>query len=59
MTDVKIRTEETEGKAPQKCGETCEIWSRCCGYFRPVSAWNIGKKQEFQERKMFNVKNAR
>ena len=59
MTDVKIRTEETEGKAPQKCGEDCQIFSRVCGYYRPVSNWNIGKKQEFQERKHFNVKNAR
>lgn len=23
------------------------------GYYRPVSGWNIGKKQEFKDRKYF------
>jgi ribonucleoside-triphosphate reductase len=40
-----------------KCGAKCEIWSRPCGYFRPVANWNIGKKQEFKDRKVFNVPN--
>ena len=39
-----------------KCEKQCEIYSRVCGYFRPVSNWNKGKKQEFAERKTFNVK---
>jgi len=29
----------------------CEVYSRVVGYFRPVSNWNNGKRQEFQERK--------
>ena len=40
-----------------KCGEKCEIWSRSCGYFRPVASWNVGKKQEFQDRKVYKVPN--
>jgi len=32
----------------------CEIYSRVVGYYRPVQLWNIGKKQEFAERKMFD-----
>jgi ribonucleoside-triphosphate reductase len=28
-----------------------EIYSRCSGYFRPVSNWNPGKKSEFSERR--------
>lgn len=28
-----------------------EIYSRVVGYFRPVSQWNRGKKEEFRERK--------
>ena len=27
-----------------------EVYSRVCGYFRPVSQWNKGKKEEFRER---------
>jgi len=28
----------------------CEVWSRVMGYHRPVSGFNIGKKQEFADR---------
>lgn len=38
------------------CGEPCEVYSRCCGYFRPVANWNLGKKEEFKDRLTFNVK---
>jgi anaerobic ribonucleoside-triphosphate reductase len=33
--------------------QRCEVWSRCMGYHRPVSNWNIGKKQEFEDRTPF------
>lgn len=33
--------------------QRCEVWSRVMGYHRPVSSWNIGKKQEHRDRKMF------
>ena len=41
-----------------KCGEKTEVYSRVCGYFRPVSNWNKGKKEEFRERKHFKVTGA-
>ena len=31
--------------------QECEVWTRVMGYYRPVSEFNIGKKQEFEERK--------
>jgi anaerobic ribonucleoside-triphosphate reductase len=39
----------------------CEVWSRVMGYFRPVyigvkKLWNIGKVQEFKDRKFFKDK---
>lgn len=37
------------------CGEKCEVYSRVCGYFRPVSNWNKGKKAEFNERVKFKI----
>lgn len=37
----------------ERCGETCEVWTRVMGYFRPVSSFNIGKKGEYAEREMF------
>lgn len=32
----------------------CEVYSRVVGYIRPVSQWNIGKQEEFQDRKVFS-----
>lgn len=34
--------------------QECEIWTRVMGYFRPVSAFNIGKKSEYAERVCFS-----
>ncbi len=36
-------------------GIVCEVFSRVVGYYRPVSCWNKGKKQEFKERKTCKV----
>ncbi len=33
----------------------CEVWSRIVGYYRPLQDWNIGKKQEFKDRKMYDM----
>ncbi|MBK5210867.1 MAG: ribonucleoside triphosphate reductase [Coriobacteriia bacterium] len=31
----------------------CEVWTRVMGYHRPVNLFNIGKKQEYADRKNF------
>jgi anaerobic ribonucleoside-triphosphate reductase len=36
--------------------QPCEVFSRVCGYYRPVSNFNIGKKQEHKERVTFKVR---
>ena len=28
----------------------CEVWTRAVGFFRPVSSFNKGKKEEFKDR---------
>jgi ribonucleoside-triphosphate reductase len=38
-----------------KCGESCEVYSRVVGYLRPVKQWNKGKKAEFSMRKTLKV----
>lgn len=35
----------------------CEVFSRVCGYLRPVSNWNDAKQSEFEDRKMFDKGN--
>ena len=42
----------------ERCGEKCEVYSRVCGYFRPVANFKKGKKEEFRERKHFKVTGA-
>lgn len=33
----------------------CEVYSRVCGYLRPIDGWNKGKKEEFLQRKTYKV----
>ncbi|OGZ18044.1 MAG: hypothetical protein A2Z78_01680 [Candidatus Nealsonbacteria bacterium RBG_13_36_15] len=33
----------------------CEVYSRVVGYLRPVQQWNLGKKEEFGERKEYKL----
>jgi len=40
------------------CDKKCEVYSRIVGYFRPVSNWNIGKKEEFSARLEFDNEKA-
>ncbi len=41
-----------------ECGETTEVYSRITGYYRPVQNWNVGKAQEYRERKLYDVDNS-
>jgi len=40
--------------ADDGCEQACEIWTRVMGYYRPRSAFNIGKKGEYDERVCFH-----
>jgi hypothetical protein len=44
---------EDEQKQPGVCGEKCEVYSRVCGYLRPVKQWNVGKRSEYVQRREF------
>lgn len=35
--------------------QSCTVFSRIVGYLRPVDQWNDGKRQEFSERKLFDL----
>lgn len=35
---------------------TVEVYSRVCGFFRPIYNWNPGKLSEFNDRKMVDIK---
>ena len=42
-------------KQSKKCGMKCEVYSRVCGYHRPVANWNRGKQEEFKQRVPFSL----
>jgi len=42
-----------------QCKQKTEVYSRVCGYFRPVANWNKGKREEFKDRKMLEVKESK
>jgi len=46
------------GQASKPCSARTEVYSRVCGFFRPVQSWNRGKRQEFAERVDYAVKAA-
>jgi anaerobic ribonucleoside-triphosphate reductase len=44
-----------EQKVCPYCGKPTEIYSRITGYYRPVSNWNAGKLQEYEDRKAYTA----
>jgi hypothetical protein len=40
---------------PVEKRQRCEVYSRTCGYLRPVSQWNKGKQSEWKDRKVFTL----
>ena len=48
---VTVAGREIELKNEER--QECEIWTRVMGYYRPMAAFNIGKKQEADERIYF------
>ena len=51
-------SEEKKVELKDEERQKCENWTRVMGYFRPVDGWNIGKKQEFADRKYFSENKA-
>ena len=39
--------------------QPCEVWTRVMGYHRPVASFNIGKRGEHCERRLFREARAR
>ena len=38
-----------------KCNQPTEVYSRVCGYHRPINNFNLGKKEEFKDRLNYNM----
>lgn len=49
--EVLKKIEELKKEISEVKGTPCEVFSRVCGYLRPVQNWNYGKREEFSLRK--------
>lgn len=38
-----------------KCGKKTEVWSRVMGYYRPRDSYNVGKRYEHDNKKLFDA----
>ena len=45
MSPVELKRERTQ----------CEVYSRVCGYMRPVKQWNDAKRAEYLDRVEFKT----
>ena len=54
--EIETKIEELERALKNVKGTECEVYSRVVGYYRPVKNWNLGKREEFYRRKVFEVK---
>ncbi len=52
---IKEKIKKLEEEYANVRGTECEVYSRVVGYYRPVKNWNVGKRKEFEERKVFEV----
>lgn len=58
MNPASTRDSEGENvsdKPKGKCTARTEVYTRVCGFMRPVQCFNKGKKEEYKERKPFKV----
>lgn len=54
-TRIEIKLEEAKKEMLEVKGTPCEVYSRVCGYLRPVQSYNKGKQEEFAMRKKFKA----
>ncbi len=53
--EIEARIRKLEAELANVKGTKCEVYSRVVGYLRPVGQWNVGKQEEFRERKTYNL----
>ena len=56
MSKETVSTNTQPVDAVNEAKVPCEVYSRIVGYLRPVQNWNKGKKQEFADRRPYEVR---
>jgi ribonucleoside-triphosphate reductase len=55
LEDIERELAEARGALAQVEGTTAEVYSRIVGYYRSVRNWNRGKREEYGERRLFDL----
>jgi len=55
LEEIERDLNEAREKLSKVEGRKAEVYSRIVGYYRSVCNWNKGKREEYGERKLFNV----
>lgn len=53
--ETKEKIEALKRQIEEVKGTPCEVYSRVCGYLRPVQSWNGAKQEEFKQRKTYKA----
>lgn len=57
LEEIEKEIAETKSELENLHGSETEVYARIVGYYRAVRNWNKGKRDEFSQRKMFNIEN--
>ncbi len=49
-----MEEKKREKEKEKKTRTPCEIFSRVVGFLTPLSQWNVGKREEFRQRKTYD-----
>lgn len=55
LADIERELAELREELAHVEGTPTEVYTRIVGYYRSVRNWNIGKKEEYKERRLFTV----
>ncbi len=55
LAQIEQEIEETKAALKDVHGTETEVYARIVGYYRAVKHWNKGKRDEFDQRKMFTL----
>ena len=55
LAQIEAEIEETKEALKDVHGTETEVYARIVGYYRAVKHWNKGKRDEFDQRKMFTL----
>jgi anaerobic ribonucleoside-triphosphate reductase len=52
---IDSKIDEIKLKMENAGDNTAEIYQKITGYARPVSQWNLGKKEEYKDRREYDM----